>query len=108
MSDTHLAILFGIAILCGYGIRYMSSFSAKEYGEMCDRWRKLHDLSMASLREASKETVLLEKNRDEWNDIAERCIEYVYDQDWDTYACDIIKDYEKLAKARIQYTANEY
>lgn len=66
MSDTHLAILFGIAILCGYGIRYVSSFSAKEYSDMCDRWRKLHDLSMASLREAAKEIARLEKDRDEW------------------------------------------
>lgn len=38
-----------------------------------------------------------ECERDEWKDIAERCIEFVYDQDWGPYACDIIKDYEKLA-----------
>lgn len=40
--------------------------SIKEYSDMCDRWRKLHDLSMASLREASKEIARLEKDRDEW------------------------------------------
>lgn len=66
MSEIHLAILFGIAILCGYGIRCMSSFSDKEYSDMCDKWRKLHDLSMASLREAMDEVVRLEKDRDEW------------------------------------------
>lgn len=38
----------------------------------------------------------LERERNEWRNIAERCIEYVYEEDWDTYACDIIKDYEKL------------
>lgn len=67
MNEVHLAILFLIAILCGYGIRCMSSFSAKEYSDMCDRWRKLHDLSMASLREAMDEVVRLEKDRNEWN-----------------------------------------
>lgn len=66
MSDIHLGILFLIAVLCGYGIRCMSSFSVKEWHDMCDRWRKLHDLSMASLREATKEIVRLEKDRDEW------------------------------------------
>lgn len=44
----------------------MSSFSDKEYSDMCDKWRKLHDLSMASLREAMDEVVRLEKDRDEW------------------------------------------
>jgi hypothetical protein len=39
----------------------------------------------------------LEGERDQWKEIAERCVEFVYEQDWDPYACDIIKDYEKLA-----------
>jgi len=34
---------------------------------------------------------------DQWKNIAERSIGYVYDNDWDPEACDIIKDYEKLA-----------
>lgn len=34
---------------------------------------------------------------EQWKDIAERSIGYVYDNDWDPEACDIIKDYEKLA-----------
>ena len=66
MNEIHLGILFLIAILCGYGIRCVSSMSIKEYSDMCDRWRKLHDLSMASLREAMDEIVRLEKDRDEW------------------------------------------
>jgi hypothetical protein len=66
MNEIHLGILFLIAILCGYGIRCVSSMSIKEYSDMCDRWRKLHDLSMASLREAMDEMVRLEKDRNEW------------------------------------------
>ena len=37
------------------------------------------------------------RERDQWKDIAERSIGYVYENDWDPEACDIIKDYEKLA-----------
>jgi hypothetical protein len=43
------------------------------------------------------EMARLERERDQWKDIAERSIGYVYDNDWDPEACDIIKDYEKLA-----------
>lgn len=39
----------------------------------------------------------LELERDQWKDIAERSIGYVYDNDWDPEARDIIKNYEKLA-----------
>jgi hypothetical protein len=39
----------------------------------------------------------LEHEKNKWKDIAERSIGYVYDNDWDPEACDIIKDYEKLA-----------
>jgi hypothetical protein len=34
---------------------------------------------------------------EQWKDIAERSIGYVYENDWDPEACDIVKDYEKLA-----------
>jgi hypothetical protein len=39
----------------------------------------------------------LERQRDQWKEVAERSIGYVYENDWDPEACDIIKDYEKLA-----------
>ena len=39
----------------------------------------------------------LECEKNEWKDIAERSIGYVYENDWDPEACDIIKDYERLA-----------
>ena len=39
----------------------------------------------------------LECQLNQWKDIAERSIGYVYENDWDPWACDIIKDYEKLA-----------
>lgn len=36
---------------------------------------------------------------EQWKDIADKSIGYVYENDWDPWACDIIKDYEKLAGA---------
>ena len=39
----------------------------------------------------------LERERNQWKDIAERSIGYVYENDWDPWACDIIEEYETLA-----------
>jgi len=40
---------------------------------------------------------MLERERDGWKQIAERSIGYVYENDWDPSACEVIKSYEEMA-----------